>query len=410
MTLLATLLIALRALRANPLRSALTMLGIVIGVAAVIAMLAIGAGAQSRIEQQIRALGSNLIVVTPGSVIRDGLRQSAGTAFQLTEDDAQAIQTEIDTVQVAAPSMRRGGQVIALGSNWPTQLHGVTPEFFEAREWQIVEGRAIDGADVQSSARVAVIGQTVARELFAGVDPIGETLRVGRVPVTVIGVLGPKGENAFGADQDDLVMLPLSMSRSQVFGADQGRLRRVGSISVRVHDGQDLQQAVVAIESLLRQRYRLGPEDEAPFRIRNLSEILSAQEASSRVFTILLAAVASVSLLVGGIGIMNILLVSVTERTREIGLRMAVGARPRDIRAQFLAEALMLCSLGAVLGVALGAGAAALVAQLAQWPVQIEAAAVGLAVGAALAIGLFFGWYPAQRAARLQPVAALRFE
>jgi putative ABC transport system permease protein len=410
MSWLASIRIALGALRVNKLRSSLTMLGIVIGVAAVITMIAVGSGAQERVEEQIRGLGTNLIVVLPGSVTSGGVRMGAGSRTTLTEDDAYAIQREVAGVQTAAPALRGTGQVVAGSANWSTVFYGVTPEYFEARNWVVASGKIFEPSDVAGSAKVALLGDTVARNLFGDADPIGQVIRIRKVPITVIGTLEPKGQSLMGFDQDDVILMPISTVRNRVLGGSQAQRRAVGSISVKVRDGEDMLAVESEIRNLLRQRHRLQPGQEDDFAMRNLAEVLSAREESSRVMTLLLAAVASVSLLVGGIGIMNIMLVSVTERTREIGLRMAVGARARDILKQFLVEAVTLALIGGLLGVALGIAATVGVAWIAQWRVALDAGAVLLAVGFSAAVGVFFGYYPARKASRLEPIEALRYE
>jgi putative ABC transport system permease protein len=402
--------IALRALAANTLRSILTMLGIIIGVAAVITMIAVGSGATQRVQEQMKGLGSNIMLVIPGGITAGGVCLGAQTGQGLTEEDAMAIAREVPEVQVAAPSSRTGAQVVAGNTNWSTSIFGTTNDYLEAREWPLADGRGFDAADVQGSAKVAIVGQTVARELFGDADPLDQVIRVKKIPVTIVGVLSKKGQNSMGQDQDDVVIVPISTYRNRIQGGAGSKLKRIGSISVKVREGQSMKAAEDAIKELLRQRFKVQPGADDPFAIRNLTEILQAQEASSRIMTLLLAAVAGISLIIGGIGIMNIMLVSVTERTREIGLRMAVGARGRDILAQFLIEAVTLSLIGGAIGVALGAVATWGVGQFAGWQVSMSLSSIFLAAGFSAFVGVFFGFYPAHRASKLLPIQALRYE
>jgi putative ABC transport system permease protein len=402
--------VALRALAINKLRSALTMLGIVIGVGAVIVMIAVGAGAQARVEEQIRSLGSNLLLIMPGATTAGGVRMGFGSSSTLSEDDVLSVNREIPHA-LAAPALRGSAQIIWGNSNWSTQIYGVTPEYLDVRQWPLASGRTFEPSEMQGAGKVCLIGSTVARQLFGTSDPVDQVIRIKRVPFTVIGVLDTKGQSLMGTDQDDLILMPISTARSRVLGsATQAKQRAVGTIWVKVADGIDTKEVEDQVRGLLRQRHRLQAGADDDFSLRNLAEVMAAQEASSRVLALLLAAVASVSLLVGGIGIMNIMLVSVTERTREIGLRMAVGARTRDILGQFLVEAVTLSLIGGLVGVALGMGAAAAIANFFGWRVLLSPESVVLAVAFAFVIGVFFGFYPARKAAQLNPVEALRFE
>ena len=410
MTWLAGIRIALRALRVNKLRSVLTMLGIIIGVGAVIVMIAIGSGAQAQVEEQIKALGTNLIVVFPGSRTAGGVRMGAGSRPTLTDDDAYALQRELADVQAAAPALRGTGQVIFGGNNWSTAFHGVTPEHFEVRNWAIKSGRAFQAAEINGAAKVVLLGETVALNLFGDTDPVGQIVRVRKVPMEVIGVLERKGQSLQGQDQDDTVLMPITTARNRVLGGTSVKLRTVNYISVKVRDGADMARAEAEMRELLRQRHKLQQSQPDDFTLRNLSEVLGAREESTRVMTLLLASVAAVSLLVGGIGIMNIMLVSVTERTREIGLRMAVGARARDILSQFLVEAVTLAIVGGLVGIILGVGGSYAIGHFAGWRTELQVNAIVLAVGFAAGVGVFFGFYPARKASRLLPIEALRYE
>jgi putative ABC transport system permease protein len=410
MSWLAGIRIALRALRVNKMRSLLTMLGIIIGVGAVITMIAIGSGAQQQVEEQIKSLGTNLIIVLPGSVTAGGVRMGSGSRPTLNEDDAYALQRELPDVQAASPAVRGTGQVVFGGNNWSTAFHGVSPEYFEVRNWVVASGRPFDAADLKGAAKVVLLGETVARNLFGDSDPIGQIVRVRKVPMEVIGVLEAKGQSLSGSDQDDTILMPITTARNRVLGGNAAKLRSAGSISVKIRDGANMKDAEAEMRTLLRQRHRLQPGQDDDFTIRNLAEVLGAREESTRIMTLLLAAVASVSLLVGGIGIMNIMLVSVTERTREIGLRMAVGARAKDILSQFLVEAVTLALAGGFCGILLGVGGSFAIGHFAGWRTELDLNAVVLAVGFAAGVGVFFGFYPARKASRLLPIEALRYE
>ena len=410
MNLLDMLRSSLGSLRANKLRSALTALGIIIGVAAVITMLAVGEGAKQRVSEQLKSLGSNLMLILPGTITSSGVRLGSGSRNTLTENDGNAILNEVSGVLASAPALRGSGQLVAGNLNWASQIYGITPDYMTAREWQIARGRGLDENDLRTSAKVALVGQTVADMLFGGTDPTGQTLRIKSVPFTIVGLLDSKGQSFGGQDQDDVVLMPLSTARGRILGQTQGRLLTVGQISVKMREGADMKAAEAEVNALLRQRHRIQPGQDADFYVRNLSEVVQAEQAASRTLSGLLAAVASVSLLVGGIGIMNIMLVSVTERTREIGIRLAVGARQRDVLAQFLSEAVILSLFGALTGIVIGVGGAMALGHFADWKIVIQPIAIILAVVFAAAVGIFFGWYPARKAARMSPMDALRYE
>jgi len=401
---------ALQAILANAMRSVLTMLGIIIGVAAVIAMVAIGSGARARVNDQIRSLGANLAIISAGNVQLGGVRLGAGAASSLTDEDARAIKREIAGVEAAAPFIRSQAQAVHQGTNWSTAVQAVDNDFFAAREWDVPVGRLFEPEELRRGEIVAILGQTVATTLFGTDDPVDQVIRVRNTPFKIIGVAAPKGQSAFGQDQDDVIFVPLETGRRRIMGRNYARDRSVASIFVKFSEEALMINGIEEIRALLRQRHRLAEEAEDDFTVRNLTEIANTATASARTLSFLLAAVAAVSLLVGGIGIMNIMLVSVTERTREIGLRLAVGARQRDVLAQFLIEATTLSSIGGALGIALGLGIAVTIANTAGWPMLVSPDSILIAVGVSGLVGVFFGYYPARRAAQLDPIEALRRE
>ncbi len=409
MSWLQTLRVALRALTRNKLRSFLTTLGVVIGVSAVIAMVAIGDGAKARVEQAFAAMGSNMLIILPGSATGGGMRGGFGSMATLTWDDLKAIRTDVPTVRFAAPQLRASATVQSEDQNWTTQVYGTTPEYFQIRNWSVSSGVAMSQSDVDTGTKTALLGQTVVEKLFgASADPVGQVVRVKNVPFTVVGVLAKKGQSQFGQDYDDAVFVPVSSFQQKVQGGLGNFIS--GPIVVGATTSDATQRAENQIRGLLRDRHRLQPGADDDFSIRNLAEIASAQQEGTNTLTTLLAAIAAVSLLVGGIGIMNIMLVSVTERTREIGVRMAVGAKARDIQLQFLVEALALAIAGGLIGVALGLATAWRLAASFGWPVLFRPDVIGIAVGFSGLVGVGFGLYPAHKASRLDPIQALRFE
>ncbi len=399
---------ALASLRSAPLRTGLTLLGIVVGTAALIAMAAVSAGAQGRVRQQIDSLGANLVMVLSGSATAGGVRLGSGSGLTITEDDATAIAREIADLAAVAPVRRGAVQAVAGNRNWQATLQGITADFLIARNWAVVSGRPLTSDEMARGQRVVLIGATIRRELFPDDDPVGRALRVGGQAFTVVGVLEAKGPNAQGNDQDDMLLVPLKTAMRQVLGDSAARPRAVDQIIVQVASGASVPDTIEAIRGLLRQRHRLGADRVDDFTLRDMSEVLVARAAAGRILGFLLAAVASVSLLVGGFGLMNIMLAGIAERTREIGLRLAVGARPRDILGQFLIEATLLATAGGLLGIGLGVAAAIAIGMLFGWPVLVAPAAVALALAAAAATGIGFGLYPAWKAAGADPIAALR--
>ncbi len=410
MKLIATVRIALDALKSNKMRSALTMLGIIIGVAAVIAMVGVGSGATARIDEQIQSIGSNVIIVLAGSVTSGGIRLGTGASQTLSEDDAKAIAADCPAVEAASGAVRGSAQIVYGNNNWATSIQGVTPEYLSIRDYSIDSGRAFTSQDVDAATKVALLGRTVATNLFGDADPVGQVIRIKNVPFTVSGVLSGKGQSPTGQDQDDVILMPLSTAKRKVLGSSQANLNSVSSIMVQARGPKMMKDAVQQVTDLLRQRHRLQPTQDDDFSVRNLEEVFSAQETSAHVMSILLAAIASVSLVVGGIGIMNIMLVSVTERTREIGIRIAIGAKKRDILRQFLVEAVTLALMGGVIGIATGLSASALISFFAKWSTLISPMAILLAFGFSAMVGVFFGWYPAKKASALDPIVCLRYE
>jgi putative ABC transport system permease protein len=398
--------IALRSLKVNKMRSGLTMLGIIIGVAAVITMLSVGEGARVSLAKAIESLGSNLILVVPGSTTSSGARMGSGGVTTLVPGDAAAIEDECSAVEAASPIVRGTAQVIYRERNWSTGVIATTESYELTRDATVMEGRFINRQDVDGRTKNCIIGETIVEELFGSEDPIGKVIRVNKVPFTVVGVLTPKGQSPRGDDQDDIIIVPLSTGMSRLFGKTY-----LNAIMVSARSPELLDKAVDQMTALLRQRHRIPQGGDDDFTIRNLTEMLAAAETQTKIMTLLLGAVASVSLLVGGIGIMNIMLVSVTERTREIGIRMAIGAKSRDILMQFLVEAVVLSVMGGIIGILLGVGFSAVISSLsAQFQTIVSVWSVVLSFGFAAAVGIFFGYYPARKAAALDPITALRYE
>ncbi len=409
MKLLANLKVALVALRTNLMRSALTMLGIIIGVAAVIGAVSVGKGAQRMVEDRISALGANLLVVFAGGGHRGPVRGTA-SGTPLTLADAQALAARIPQARAVAPLVRGGAQAVLGNANWGTQLLGVTPAYREARDLELAQGRFITPAEVRAAAKVAVLGARVVEELFGASLAVGATIRVNRTPLKVVGVLKAKGQSGFGSDQDDVVIVPISTASKRLLGQRLGRADAVNTIFVEAADRAEIAPVESRIREILRERKHVREGRDDPFRIVNTARMQEFGDQATTIFSMLLGSIASISLVVGGIGIMNIMLVSVTERTREIGLRMALGARRRDILFQFLVEAMVLSAIGGAVGVLLGAALARAIARFAGWPAQVDPSIVVVAVGFSALFGIFFGFYPARMAARQNPIDALRHE
>jgi putative ABC transport system permease protein len=406
MSLLITLLVALKALGRNKMRTALTMLGMIIGVAAVIAMVALGTGAQRSIEDQIRSAGTNLIIVTAGNWTVGGVRQGQGASSTLTEDDAKAIRTEVPSVQYLAAGVNTRVQIVAGNQNWFTRVQGTDVELPLIRSWPMESGAFFTPQDVTSASKVAVLGSVVRDQLFgSGVDPVGQIIRVRNQPFKVVGVMSSKGQSSYGEDQDDTIFAPFTTVQRKLLGQTF-----INNITVSAQSPGTVLSVADGIIDLLRVRHRIQPGDADDFMVRTLEEMASVRTEAARTMSALLASIAGVSLLVGGIGIMNIMLVSVTERTREIGLRLAVGARSRDVLLQFLVEAVVLSLVGGLIGIGLGFAVSRSLTDLLQWPAEVSASAIALAFGFAAATGVFFGFYPARKAARLDPIEALRYE
>jgi putative ABC transport system permease protein len=392
----------------NKMRSALTMLGIIIGVGAVVAMIAVGSGAKQRISEQIASMGSNLLIVLSGSSTSGGLRFGSGTVPTLTVDDAKAILTEIPAVRYVAPTLGGGAQVVFGNQNWSTVINGTTPEVLEIREWVLSSGRSFTQQDVDGATKVCLLGKTVADNLFGGIDPIGQIIRIKMVPFTVIGVLASKGQSTQGQDQDDTIIVPLTTAQKKLFGMQFPGMVRV--IMVQARQPEVMKDVENQINDLLRQRHHIQPKQDNDFSVRNLTEIMSTAEQSASVMSLLLGAIASISLIVGGIGIMNIMLVSVTERTREIGIRIAVGAKGRDILLQFLIESLVLSLIGGTVGIGIGVTGTLILSRFTQWPTLFSIEAILLAFLFSGSVGVFFGFYPARKASMLNPIEALHYE
>ena len=392
----------------NKMRSSLTMLGIIIGVGAVITMLAIGTGARQRISEQISSMGSNLLIVLPGSTTAGGVRMGAGTQSTLSMADVESIQKECPAVAYVAPVHNGVAQIVYGNLNWSTGVVGTTPAMLDVRDWPLSSGRAFTDDDVRSATKVCLLGQTVVTNLFGAIDPIGQIIRIKNIPFTVIGILDSKGQSPQGQDQDDTIYIPVTTAQKKLFGTSFPGMIRI--MMVKAKSSEDLSAAEKQITELLRQRHHIAAKQENDFTVRNLTQIMQTAEQSTNVMTLLLGAIASVSLIVGGIGIMNIMLVSVTERTREIGIRMAVGAKTWDIRLQFLVEALTLSLIGGIVGIIMGVSGALILSSLAGWPTIVSLLSILMAFSFSGLVGIFFGFYPAYKASLLDPIDALRYE
>lgn len=403
-----TVKISFKALMGNKMRSILTMLGIIIGVGAVITMLAVGNGAQEQISAQIASMGSNLLMVLPGASTSGGVRMGMGTQLTLTYNDVEGIRKEISSVQAAAPVLNGVAQIVYGNQNWSTGVIGTTPSMLEVRDWGVASGRPFTEEDVRNASKVALMGVTVVNNLFRNINPVGQMVRIKNIPFTVIGVLEEKGQSPNGQDQDDTIYIPVTTAQKKLFGTLFPGMIRIAMVKAK--SPEDLPVAEKQIAEYLRQKHHIGPKQEDDFSVRNLTQMMQAAEQSTRIMTLLLGSVASISLLVGGIGIMNIMLVSVTERTREIGIRMAVGAQTWDIRLQFLIEALCLSLAGGIIGILLGVSGSAAIASLAGWSTTISPIAILIAFSFSGLVGIFFGYYPAYKASLLSPIEALRHE
>ena len=400
--------LAFRSVRVHILRSILAVTGVVIGVAAVLIVVAVAEGARAEVSRQINSLGSNLLLVQPGAQIAQGVRQQAGTILSLTMGDAIAVAREVPDVVIAAPFIGEQKTTISGDLNWSTLVAGVTPVFFEARGWKLADGQLFNDEQVASAAKIAVIGHTVARELFRGSDPLGRFVRIERSSYLVTGTLAEKGQDFTGRDQDDVMFIPLSSARIFAIGRSQANPDAVHSILVKTESVQSMSAAETAIARVLRQRHKIVGHKADDFRIQNLIQVAQTRDRAYRQFTLLVSTLAGISLLVGGIGVMNIMLVSVTERINEIGIRLAFGARPQDIRRQFLLEAVLLCTIGGLLGLAVGYACARVVPSALGWPTEFNERMALIAIACSSLIGIIFGLLPAQRAARLDPAALLR--
>ena len=397
--------VATQSILKNKMRALLTMLGIVIGVGAVIVMVAVGQGAQSRIQEQIQNLGTNMIVITPGSSAQGGVSQGAGTFNRLSVEDAEKLQRESTLLSAVSPVIFTRAQAIGGQGNWRTEINGVATEYQTIRDWSVGTGVFFSESDLRASRKVAVLGHTVAENLFPGTDPVGQQIQLRDVPFTVVGVLAAKGQTANGTDQDDVILVPYTTAQNRLSGR-----QFIGQILASTYSPADIPAAQDELRAIMRESHRLGEAELDDFTIRNQDELAQAAQGTTQVMSWLLAAIASISLVVGGIGIMNIMLVSVTERTREIGIRMAVGARGSDVLTQFLVESVVMSLLGGLIGLAVGFGGAALLGRLTGWSTATPPEAVLLAVGFSAAVGIFFGFYPARKAAALNPIQALRYE